>query len=84
MNEQDQSRPTILRSNPNIAKTVDAGIAYMAMYGHARAAAYLTGCGVDDRVIARVLLEPHRRRGGAANLVGAPVAAGQNGNCSKD
>lgn len=73
MDQQNQSYLAIARSDQKLARIVDAGIGYHAIYGQARAAAYLVGCGVKNVVIARVLSEPQRRRGSAANLVGTPA-----------
>jgi len=72
MDQQIQSHLAIARSDQDLARIVDAGIGYYAKYGQERAAAYLIGCGVKNVVIARVLSEPHRRRGSAANLIGTP------------
>lgn len=75
MEQLNQSQFAISRSDQKLARIVDAGINYYALYGQERAAAYLIGCGVKNVVIVRVLSEPHRRRGSAANLVGTPTLA---------
>lgn len=69
MRKDDLSRPNLA-----MALIVDHGIAMAETEGMAKAAAYLAARNVPDAVIARVLCEPGRRRGGTAS---APPARPQ-------
>lgn len=52
----------IQRPNTRRAEIVEQGIRRMATHGRRAAIAYMSGAGVSDQVIARVLCEPHLRR----------------------
>lgn len=53
---------TASRPDQRMAKIVDAGIGMISARGRTAAVAYLAKNGVNDKVMARVINEPNRRR----------------------